>query len=70
MVAAGMTRVVRLELAVDRLSDDGPLCATGLVVANPPYVLIKEAQRLLPYLTRVLSRGEGASFTVEALTSL
>jgi 23S rRNA (adenine2030-N6)-methyltransferase len=70
LLSAGVTRVLRLELAVDHVAEDRPLAATGLVVLNPPFVLMDEAKRLLPYLAQVLARGPGAASIVEALDAL
>ena len=35
----GISRLLRLELAVDRVESDGPLAANGLCVINPPFLL-------------------------------
>jgi len=61
-------RMLRLELSVDLIRTDGPLASTGLIIVNPPYVLEAEARALLPYLSKLLARGPGASFAVETVT--
>jgi 23S rRNA (adenine2030-N6)-methyltransferase len=44
-----------------------PLARTGLVIVNPPYVLEEEARIILPVLTRLMARGPGAAFLLEAM---
>ncbi len=38
---------------------------TGLVVVNPPYVLEQEMRVLLPVLTQILARDDGAKFWLQ-----
>ena len=68
IVAAGIARVLCLELSVADPFAEGPLSGTGLLVINPPYVLEEEARVLLPWLMGKLSRDTGASWRVERLT--
>ena len=68
LVDAGLERVLRIELTVAPVDPDGPLTSTGLIIANPPFVLEDEAKLLLPWMVRVLGRGTGAGFTVSKLT--
>ena len=60
-------RILRLELAVEAVRSEGGLCATGLIIVNPPYTLEEQARRLLPVLAKVLARGPGASALVEVV---
>lgn len=62
---SGIRKVLRLELAVDRVSESAGLAATGLIVINPPWTLKAEAETLLPFLARRLSRGPGHGWTAE-----
>lgn len=62
---AGLPDVLRLEFAVDRPTDGGPLVACGLVVVNAPFVLEAEMACLLPALARQLGPdGRGAARVV------
>ncbi len=64
--ASGAKSALRLELAIAPVGETG-LTRTGLVVANPPYVLEAEARVLLPALARLLERAVGAGgFAIEA----
>lgn len=67
LVEGGVTKILRLELAVRRPGEDGPLAATGLAVVNPPYVLEDEARVILPWLRDVLAQGEGAGWRIERI---
>jgi 23S rRNA (adenine2030-N6)-methyltransferase len=61
-------RMLRLELTVELIRTDGPLASTGLIVVNPPFVLEAEARMILPLFAKLLARGPGAGFVVEAIT--
>ena len=61
---AGVSRVLRLELAVAAPSAAGRLVGTGLALINPPHVLAAEARVLLPWLAaRMTPAGAGQGFT-------
>jgi 23S rRNA (adenine2030-N6)-methyltransferase len=57
---------LRIELQVEEPAPEKPLARSGLIVINPPYVLEEEAKNILPALTRVLARGQGAAFSIES----
>jgi 23S rRNA (adenine2030-N6)-methyltransferase len=61
----GISRLLRLELAVDRAEDDGPLAANGLCVINPPFALQAEAEVLLPWLAKTLGRSRHAAWRAD-----
>ncbi len=67
LTRAGIRRVLRLECAVAQPQPDGPLSACGLILINPPHGLAAEARMLLPWLTQVMARGRGATWSVEQL---
>jgi 23S rRNA (adenine2030-N6)-methyltransferase len=52
--ASGITRVLRLELGIGSVEARGPLARSGLIIANPPFPLEAEAERILPHLARRL----------------
>ncbi len=56
--------VMRVELRVETPAPGRPLAQTGLVIVNPPFGLEKEAQIILPALSRLLARGAGADFSL------
>jgi len=67
VAAIGAPNILRLELDVGegptKSAASAPLSKTGLIIVNPPYVLIEEAKILLPYLAKLLARGgRGLSF--------
>jgi len=73
IAALGAPNMLRLELDIGgppaSSAASVPLAKTGLLVVNPPHVLIDEAKALLPYLAELLARGDGASFLCEWLTA-
>jgi 23S rRNA (adenine2030-N6)-methyltransferase len=46
-----------LELLTDRQAPVGALAGCGLIVVNPPWTLLAEAQRILPCLAKVLGQS-------------
>ena len=65
--AAGIGRLLRLEIDVDRPAAAGGLGATGLLVVNPPWLLAEEARTLLPALTERLAQGPRPRYHCEAI---
>jgi 23S rRNA (adenine2030-N6)-methyltransferase len=63
---SGAKSALRLELAIAPPADGAGLVRTGLIVANPPYVLEQEARVLLPELARLMERKPGSgAFLIE-----
>lgn len=59
--------VLRLELMIDDPRERSRLNGTGLVIANPPYLLKDQAELVLPALAERLTRDDYAAFLCEAL---
>jgi 23S rRNA (adenine2030-N6)-methyltransferase len=61
VAALGTANILRLELDVGRgmigAHGQEPLSRAGLLIVNPPHLLIAEARTLLPWLARTLGRG-------------
>ncbi|HEY8579324.1 MAG TPA: 23S rRNA (adenine(2030)-N(6))-methyltransferase RlmJ [Beijerinckiaceae bacterium] len=55
LLGAGVTRLLRLELALAAPTRDGRLAGTGLALINPPHVLADEARALLPWLAATMA---------------
>lgn len=66
---AGIARLLRLEIEVDRPEAAGGLGATGLLIANPPWRLAEEAKILLPALTERLAQGPRPRYLCEPIRS-
>ena len=65
LVAAGIRKMLRIELRVASASNPG-LSANGMIIINPPHVLEVELKVLLPVLTkRMACDGEAAWRLVE-----
>lgn len=64
---AGIGRLLRLEIDVDRPEAAGGLGATGLLVVNPPWLLAQEAEILLPALCERLAQGPRPRYRCEAI---
>jgi 23S rRNA (adenine2030-N6)-methyltransferase len=59
LVASGVRSVLRLELAVGAAEAGAPLARCGLLIANPPFLLEREAKLILPALSRRLGGAQG-----------
>jgi 23S rRNA (adenine2030-N6)-methyltransferase len=64
---AGIGRLLRLEIDVDRPEAAGGLSATGMLVVNPPWLLAEEARTLLPALTERLAQGPRPRYLCEPI---
>jgi len=64
---AGIGRLLRLEIDVDRPEAAGGLSATGLLVVNPPWLLAQEAGILLPALCERLAQGPRPRYRCEQI---
>jgi 23S rRNA (adenine2030-N6)-methyltransferase len=67
IMAAGIGKLLRLEIDVDRPDAAGGLSATGLLVVNPPWRLGEEARILLPALVERLAQGPGPRYRCEPI---
>lgn len=63
--AAGLRKVLRLELHVRRPDRADRLNGCGFIMVNPPWLLAGEAEVLLAWLSTVLAQGEGAGFRID-----
>jgi 23S rRNA (adenine2030-N6)-methyltransferase len=66
VASIGAPNILQMELDVGHIApttnSPQPLTRTGLLVVNPPHVLVDEARALLPWLAQLLAReGHGAS---------
>jgi len=60
LARAGIPKILRAELRVAVLKEDGPLGGCGLVVVNPPWTLAGELATLLPEIAATLAvNGKG-----------
>ena len=67
LVAAGLERMLRLELWVDTPRPSARLAGAGLLIVNPPYPLAAEADILLPALTKILRCSREAGWYAERI---
>lgn len=71
--ALGAPNVLGLELDVGPVApgphSPAPLRRIGLLIVNPPFGLAEEARVLMPYLTKLLTRGGQGEFVVDWVTA-
>ncbi len=71
IVAAGLRRVTIAELLIRAEppeNDESPrLAGCGLVIVNPPWMLVETLTDLLPWLAEILAQGPGAAVRLETL---
>jgi 23S rRNA (adenine2030-N6)-methyltransferase len=72
VAALGAPNILRLEIDVGPIApgphSPAPLRRAGLIIVNPPFKLIDEARVLMPWLTKLLTRGGKGAYIVEWLT--
>ncbi len=66
MVETGIRKQIVLELCVARRDTPQGLSGCGLLVINPPFPLLQEAEVVLPVLAASLGGKEG-SYRIETL---
>lgn len=52
--------VLQLELSIAADSQEKGMTGSGMIVVNPPWTLLKQAETVLPKLTELLSKGSGS----------
>lgn len=72
LAALEIPNMLRLEIDVGAIApgphSPNPLRRTGLLFVNPPFGLIDEARALMPFLTKLLTRGGKGEFVCDWLT--
>jgi 23S rRNA (adenine2030-N6)-methyltransferase len=69
ILEAGIGRLLRLELSVDRPDSAGGLSACGLLIVNPPWTMQKDAELLLPALARKLAQGQKPRYLCQSIAA-
>lgn len=58
-------KLLRADMWVRELSEEGPLAGAGVVVVNPPFQLEERLLKLLPWLTDLLAQDDGAGWRLD-----
>jgi 23S rRNA (adenine2030-N6)-methyltransferase len=66
---SGIRNIQRFELAIAADSAARGMTASGMVVINPPWILMQTLSELLPRLVQVLGRDDGAFFRADVLVN-
>ncbi|ATU92129.1 23S rRNA (adenine(2030)-N(6))-methyltransferase RlmJ [Phyllobacterium zundukense] len=61
----GIPKILRAELMIRAPSAEPRLDGTGMIIVNPPYTLDDELRTILPALSKILSEGQNAGFTLD-----
>jgi 23S rRNA (adenine2030-N6)-methyltransferase len=61
----GIPKILRTELMIRGASTEPRLDGTGMIIVNPPYTLDDELRTILPALSKILSDGQNAGFTLD-----
>jgi 23S rRNA (adenine2030-N6)-methyltransferase len=67
LAEAGIPKILRAELRVKRLTEQGGLAGSGVIIVNPPWKLADELRVLLPWLDGLLKQDEGHGWNVDWL---
>ncbi|HEY7301746.1 MAG TPA: 23S rRNA (adenine(2030)-N(6))-methyltransferase RlmJ [Xanthobacteraceae bacterium] len=63
---SGIGKILRIELCIGAIAEEGPLGGCGLIVVNPPWTLESELAAILPALQSMLA-GEAGSHRLDWL---
>ena len=66
-INSGIKNIQRFELSLTADSDTRGMTAAGMIVINPPWMLMKKMSQLLPRLVAALGEDAGAFFKCEVL---
>lgn len=58
-------KILRADLWVREIAEEGPLAGAGVVVVNPPYGLDEALSAALPWLAETLAQGPGAGWRLD-----
>lgn len=64
---SGINKLLRVELCVRGAHENPVLRGSGLIIRNPPYVLVEELETILPELSKLLAHDDGASWLIQPL---
>ncbi len=67
--AAGIPKILRLELLIDDASDESKLAGCGMIIVNPPWKLKTEAEILLPQFARLMGRSNHGAWRANWLAT-
>ncbi len=67
LLSGRIVKALRADLAVDKVTPEGRLVASSVLVINPPYTLEDQLRALLPALSARLALSDAAGWRVEAL---
>ncbi|WP_310619008.1 23S rRNA (adenine(2030)-N(6))-methyltransferase RlmJ [Flexibacterium corallicola] len=63
--SAGIRNVVSLELGAGHISPDAPMRASGMMIINPPWTLLKDMETALPWICKTLKQGPQAHWSAK-----
>ncbi|MDN5929001.1 MAG: 23S rRNA (adenine(2030)-N(6))-methyltransferase RlmJ [Hyphomicrobiales bacterium] len=66
---AGIAKTLDASLSIRAASPEARLDGSGMVIVNPPFVLHEELSEILPVLARLLREDEGATWSLDRLTT-
>jgi 23S rRNA (adenine2030-N6)-methyltransferase len=67
--AGGINNIQLFELGIRSDSNEYGMTATGMIVINPPWTLVKQMQQVLPWLADVLGQDGEGFYRIETLVA-
>lgn len=64
---AGVRDILALELNAGKSGPDTRMLGSGMTLINPPFTLIGEMKRVLPWLCNVVHQGHGADWSADQI---
>lgn len=67
LLASGIKNIQQFELALNKDQDNAGMTASGMIVVNPPWTLMKTMENLLPKLANTLGESHNSFYTSRIL---
>lgn len=67
LAASGIKNIQQFELGISKDQDSGGMTASGMIVVNPPWTLLKTMESLLPRLAQKLGETDNSFYTSRIL---
>lgn len=69
LLASGIKNIQLYELGIKPDSDEFGMTASGIIAINPPWTLLADMQRTLPWLAETLGESQGGHYRIEQLVN-
>ncbi len=69
LLASGIKNIQLFELGIRPDSDEYGMTASGMIAINPPWTLLADMQKTLPWLAETLGENQGGHYRIDQLVA-